>query len=255
MVTILTLKKGEKYDSNVVNNLYYSIKKNSTVPFRLLCYTDDPEGIIEEVDIELIHNPYEFPAHWHKVEFHKGEFAGIEHGEDVIVMDIDMLITQNIDDILTFPVSEKEFGAIYRWWSIRTNWCPINGGIQKFKHGTTHHIWKKFLSMAEYWPTYFSSIGQAAPPYMGEQNLIHHSIEECGLTRKYFPIDWFAKYNSIQTELQELWEANVRKTKYFDYGEFDPTIKIVHFSNARGKDNLINVEEEAWIKKYWYVGR
>lgn len=253
MINILTLKKGDTYDFRTVNNLYHSIKKNSTVPFRFWCYTDDEYGLLDDIIVEKMHYPDEFPAHWHKVEFHRGEFSGIEHGEDVIIMDIDMIILQNIDDILNFPITDKEFAVIERWWTIRSNWCPINGGLQKFKHGSTHHIWKKFIAMPEYWPGYFSSIGQAQAPYMGEQNFIHHSIEECGLTRKYFPLDWFAKYNTEQPELYELWENNVRPGKYFENGKFDPSIKIVHFSNARGKDNQMDLSKDPWLKDYFLV--
>jgi hypothetical protein len=250
MINILTLKRGEKYSSSTVNTLFSSIKKHSTVPFRFICYTDNPDNLDKEINIEVLKNPEEFPAHWHKLKFHQPGFANIDTGEDILILDIDLVILQNIDDILNFPVSEKEFATIERWWTIRQNWCPINGGVQKFKSGSTNHFWKKFSSMSEYWPTFFPSIGQADPPFMGEQNFIHHSIEEAGLARKYFPIDWFAKYNPDQFELQELWEKNVRKTKYFYREDFDPSIKIVHFSNAGGKDNFVDPNRDKWVNKF-----
>lgn len=253
MTIILTLKKGKKYSSDIVNNLYYSILKNSTVPFRLLCYTDDETGLDKSITTLKINNPNQFPVHWHKLEFHKERFAGIQPGTDVIIMDIDMIILQNIDDILTYPVNKKEFGAIFRWWSMRTNWCPINGGFQKFKHGTTDYIWKKFIEKPDYWPTYYPSIGEAAPPYMGEQNFIHHNIENCGLERKYLPMDWFAKYNPLQPELFDFWKEKIRDTDYFKDGEFDPSIKIVHFSNAKGKHNSFDNYSNSWIKNYIHV--
>lgn len=250
MVTILTLKKGNVYPSSLVNNLFYSIQKHSTVKFKFLCYTDDPVGLDPNIYVEKIKNPDEFPVHWHKLEFHRTGFAGLEYGEDIIIMDIDMIITQNIDDILTYPVNEKEFAAVFRWWSMRTNWCPINGGFQKFKSGATNHIWKKFISMPQYWAKHFSSIGQAEPPYMGEQNLIHHSIEECGLTRKYFPLEWFAKYNPLQPEISEYWDKSVGTGTYFDGKEFNSAIKIVHFSNAKGLQNSVEKHKDLWLKKY-----
>lgn len=253
MVTILTLKKGEKYSSNVVNNLYLSILKNSTVPFKLLCYTDNAKGLNSNILVEEIKNPDEFPAHWHKLEFHKPGFAGLKPQEDVIIMDVDMLILKNIDSILDFKVSSDEFGAIYRWWSKRTNWCPINGGFQKFKHGTTEHIWTKFNRNPDLWPTYYSSIGEAEPPYMGEQNFIHHNIEASGLKRKYLPVEWFAKYNTLQPELFDYWKEKVKDSKYFDNGTFDSSIKIVHFSNAKGQHNSIDKISDNWIKKYMHT--
>lgn len=253
MVTVLTLKKGNKYSSNIVNNLFYAIKNNSTVDFRMICYTDQPEGLDKNITVEIILEPDEFPAHWHKLEFHKPGFAGLNFLDDVIIMDIDMIILQNIDDILNFPVSKEEFGAIYRWWSKRTNWCPINGGFQKFKHGTTEHIWNKFYRKPNFWPTYYSSIGEAEPPYMGEQNFIHHNIEACNLKRSYLPIEWFAKYNPLQPELHDYWKEKVKNSEYFNNGIFDPLIKIVHFSNAKGQHNSIEEHSDSWIKKYMYV--
>tara|TARA_S200002703_G_scaffold31439_3_gene27513 strand:- start:14272 stop:15030 length:759 start_codon:yes stop_codon:yes gene_type:complete len=252
-MNILTLKKGNKYNSSIVNNLYLSIKKNSSIEFNFFCYTDDTDGLLESIIPVIINNPEEFPVHWHKIEFHKAGFAGIKPNEDVIIMDIDMIILQNIDDILTFPVKENEFGAIFRWWSMRTNWCPINGGFQKFKHGSTDFIWRKFIEKPNYWPTYYSSIGEAAPPYMGEQNFIHHNIENCGLERKYLPLDWFAKYNPLQPELFDFWKEKIRDTDYFKNGKFDPSIKVVHFSNGKGKHNSMELHNDKWLKKYWYV--
>ena len=42
---VVCLKYGDKYSADYVNKLYNGVKRNLTVPFEFVCYTEDPKGI------------------------------------------------------------------------------------------------------------------------------------------------------------------------------------------------------------------
>ena len=64
MMNFLTIKWGDKYSSDYVNNLYHMVKKNYTGEFRFICYTDDATNLECEVhpipDDDLLHPKYYF---------------------------------------------------------------------------------------------------------------------------------------------------------------------------------------------------
>ena len=230
MLNILTLKIGNKYSSEDVNKLFLGILNNTSVPFNMICYTEDPTGLDERIKGVLIKEPTLYKLQWHKVKFHKKGFAGIKEGEECIILDLDLKILKNIDEILDFEIKENEFGVIYRWWSDRTHQCPINGGFQKFRSGKSNYIWETFKNNFSYWQEYYIEKGEAFGPVNGEQNFIHNHIELAGLKRKYLPKDWFAKsnLNLNKSYIQPLWQKNVRNTDFLT----DPSIKIIHYSDG-----------------------
>ena len=53
MISISTLlKKGPKYGTEDVNNVFRGLKKHTTKPFKFYCYTDyDTEFLDEDINI------------------------------------------------------------------------------------------------------------------------------------------------------------------------------------------------------------
>ena len=234
MIHILTLKVGTKYSSNVVNNLYKELKYHSTTPFKFWCYTENKKGLDPDIKIINLTNPEKYKLQWHKVKFHKTNFANIPMGDDCIIMDIDMKILQDVDAILNFPINKNEFGCVYRWWSDRTHQCPINGGFQKFKMGSSNMIWKLFEEKPDFWQPYYINRDEAFGPVNGEQNFIHNHIEAIGLKRKYLPLEWFGKHNEnlLENYIKPLWNQKVSKEPYMKDNNFNKNIKIIHYSNG-----------------------
>ena len=58
MTSICTLlKKGPKYGTKDVNNIFRSLKKHTTKPFKFYCYTDyDTEFLDEDINIIELEN-------------------------------------------------------------------------------------------------------------------------------------------------------------------------------------------------------
>jgi hypothetical protein len=248
VIHILTLKVGTKYSVDYVNRLYNSIKRNTTKEFKLYCYTEDKKGLHSDINVIQLNNPDEFKLQWHKLKFHKINFGGISTGEKCLILDIDWIITGNIDDILGYDLPERTFGCFERWWSNLRSFCKINGGFQMFYMGDTHQLWTTFKKAPEHWQEYYIKEGLASGPVNGEQNFIDTHIT---LDRSWLPMEWFAKHHEDEYfKIQLNWHMEVNKKEpYFMSGEFCDTVKMVHFSNA---DNNMELIQEDWINDYWY---
>ena len=247
MINILTLKVGDKYFSQYVNNLYYSIKRNSTVDFNFYCYTEDSSGLVSDIKTVDIKDPNEFKLQWHKLIFHKNGFAGIEEGSTCIILDIDWIVINNLDDILNYNLPENTFGCFERWWSNLRHFCKLNGGFQMYRMGETNYLWQKFIEDPEYWQQYYIETGQCEGPVNGEQNFIDNHV----INKHWLPMEWFAKYHDIDyLKIQKNWNQFVNSEEPFMMGgDFCDTIKMVHFSNA---NNLIHNSDDNWVFDYWY---
>ena len=95
-----TTKKNQKYSSKHVNALYEMILKNVTVPFRFICVTDDPAGIIPEVEIIPLWEEFRSKGGcFVRLVCFKKDFALF--GERFWSIDLDCVIIGNIDHLLT----------------------------------------------------------------------------------------------------------------------------------------------------------
>ena len=248
MIHILTLKVGTKYSADYVNKLYNSIKRNTSEEFKLYCYTDDNKGVHSDITVIQLNNPDEFKLQWHKLKFHKINFGGIPTGEKCLILDIDWIVTGNLDEILGYDLPERTFGCFERWWSNLTHLCKINGGFQMFYMGDTHPLWTTFNKTPQYWQEYYIKNGLADGPVNGEQNFIDMHVL---IDREWLPMEWFAKYEEVKLKgLQSNWSSKVGiADPFYMGGEFHETIKMVHFSDA---DNNMELVKDEWINDYWY---
>ena len=48
--TVACMKWGNKYGPDYVNKLYNMAKRNLTLPFTFVCFTDDADGLLPEID-------------------------------------------------------------------------------------------------------------------------------------------------------------------------------------------------------------
>lgn len=247
MINILTLKTGKKYSKDYVNILYSSIDRNSNIDFNFICYTDDPQGLYPDIQVVEIENPDSLQLQWHKMIFHKEGFAGILPGEKCLTLDIDWIITGDMDPILNYDLPIGNFGCFERWWSNKRHLCKLNGGLQMFYMGETNYLWEKFIENPNHWQKYYVENGFAEGPINGEQNF----IDQHAKNKIWLPMSWFAKYHKKDyMKIEGNWNKDVNPNEpYMIGGDFCETIKMVHFSNV---NNLIHNSDDDWVWDYWY---
>ena len=241
MLNVLTLKVGNKYSPHYVNRLYKGLKRNSTVPLEFFCYTENSEGLDKNIHVIPLTERNEIRQHWYKFDFHNMPFLT---GEKCFIMDIDVVVTGNIDGIINFDLPKGNFGACDKWWGGN----KINGGFQMFYQGETKYLRDEFLKNPEYWQHYYHRTGKS--PYLhGEQLFIVDHLKQ-DIT--FLPKEWFARYGMYKGKsgaaanvlLEEQWKQKCDShNKMIDYyGNINEKIKLVHFS---GVSNFIEHYDHA----------
>ena len=109
MYKIFVLYYEGKYTRDYVDNLYRSLKRNCSVDFTFIAYSDTP--VLCDQQILLT---YDLPikAHWHKLRFFDEGFTG---SGEIIVMDIDQIILKDITEMITYPCERNEIVSYDKW--------------------------------------------------------------------------------------------------------------------------------------------
>lgn len=138
-VHFVCLKWGTKYPASYVNRLYHMVNRNLTRPFRFHCLTEDAEGLepgIEHLPLQTS----ELTGWWYKLSLFQHDFFGLEG--DLIYLDLDVVITGNID----FLVEQPGNFIIIRNWSRNKMW---NSSVMRFRIGQHAQIWERFQAQQE----------------------------------------------------------------------------------------------------------
>ena len=245
-IKICTLYFEGKYTPDYVDRLYNSLKRNCTLPFEFICYSDNP-NVKADIVIPL---PKEtlIKQHWHKLTFFSPLFAYQNPGDEIIIMDIDQVIVGNVDEIIGHHVNKNELVSYKKWWG--DDGLDINGGFYKFKSGECQVIWDTYMQAPEDWQLSFFKNMTVHYKYFGEQNFVSHIAKKNNIEIVKIP---GYKIGKLTNDDKQNLMNNVRYCKKFDkdYMILDkphPDIKVVHFANPH---TTIHESKHEWIKDYW----
>lgn len=179
-IHVICLKWGTKYSSEYVNNLFAAIRRHSTIPINLYCFTDDANGItIPNIKIlPLPENNLE--GWWNKLYLFSKDLP-IPAGEKIVFFDLDTLVTSNIDDILLFePNSLVVLRDFYTGLakSVQGN-DNIGSGLMMWTHGNYQYVWDQFIEDPK-------SAMQEVHPH-GDQRWIQKVVEQRTYWQDIFP--------------------------------------------------------------------
>ena len=68
MVNVVCMKWASVYGPEYVNKLYRGVARNLTMPFRFVCFTEDPNGVDESVECKPL-PPIDLPPGYEKSAF------------------------------------------------------------------------------------------------------------------------------------------------------------------------------------------
>jgi hypothetical protein len=221
MIKICTVYFDGIYTPDYVSKLYRSLKSNTSLPFEFICLSDTDV----EADVVLPYNKHSnIKLHWHKLKFFSSQFANQNPGDEIIIMDIDQVITNNIDDLIGYPVSDNEFVSYGTWWPRK---LQVNGGFYKFKNGDVHY------------------------KYYGEQNYVNWKMHEKNIKVTKTPREWLGKYTDNTKDMIEMNKlySKLFNTDYMILDEVNKKIKVVHMN---GVGNTIHKYNQKFIKENWH---
>ncbi|MEP6343564.1 MAG: hypothetical protein ABJ275_09630 [Maricaulaceae bacterium] len=224
MQTIICMKWGTRYGSDFVNRLWRAIQRNTARPTRLVCFTDNPNGVDEAVDClplpeinlpkTLINTP------WRKLAVWQDPLADLQG--DVLFLDLDLVITGNLDELFDFEAGR--YCVIENW----TQKGQGNGNTSCFRFpvGKYSHIYDR----AHKDPLSVTS------QYRIEQLYISREIEDM----VFWPKSWCV---SFKHSLIPKWPMN-----FFKAPHLPRDTRMVAFTGKPDQDEAARGE---WPVKHW----
>ncbi|MFY0613830.1 MAG: hypothetical protein JXQ99_20030 [Hyphomicrobiaceae bacterium] len=113
--TIICMKWGTRYGPEYVNRLASMVRRNVTEPTRFVCFTDDPSGVDDDIELHplpVINIPDRVAwTPWRKLSVWQYPLADL--AGDVLFLDLDLVITGSLDDF--FDHRPGDYMAIDNW--------------------------------------------------------------------------------------------------------------------------------------------
>lgn len=146
MINILCVKWGSKYGHEYVNNLYAGISRNTTVNFKLHCFTEDSSSLNSDI---IIHDlPYKnLEGWWNKLYLFSNDIE-LTKGEKIFFIDLDTLIVGNIDQLLSHDCADLTVLRDFYEGKVSTTRGKNNvgSGLMAWYHGDYETIWTTFIN-------------------------------------------------------------------------------------------------------------
>jgi len=235
---IFCMKWGTLYGAEYVNRLHSMVKRNLTLDFKMVCFTDDEKGIIDEVDcypIPEIDVPGNLPERmWKKLTTLKGDLYGLNG--TALFLDLDVVIVDNID---CFFEADGDFRIIKDY--NKKHRITGNSSVYRFEIGEHPYVFDYFVKN-------FDTIRKE---HRNEQEYLTTAIHENGKL-KYWPKAWCPsyKYDCNSRIPFAFWKKPIipegAKVIIF-HGEINPPKAI---TGGRGKWYRY-VAPAPWVADHW----
>ena len=173
------MKWGDKFGADYVNNLYYMVEKNLTIPHRFVCFTDNPDGLTEGIEHRPLPelNDDGLPEKaWKKLGLFTEKLADLEG--TALFLDLDIVIRENIDDF--FKV-EGDF-LIIKDWDFPDDIIG-NSSVFRFEVNKYPHII----------PNFYNEGKDIRKRYKNEQAFLSHQMYEKGVLN-YWDKKWCVSF-------------------------------------------------------------
>ncbi len=249
-VNVLCFKWGTLYPADFVNRLHAGVTRFLKRPFRFVCVTDDPTGLVEGIDAvpfppapEGYHRPW--PDIFVKLLVFKDGFADLEG--PTLFLDIDQIITGDLDCF--FDYKPGEFCIIHNWieWHktiFRKRPNIGNSSCFRFEAGKSNHIYEKFLSEMH------QAVDRAF--YRTEQAYMTHAVGCENIN--WWPEGWV---QSFKRSCTRPWPINfflppkfVPGTKILCFhGNPSPEQAIVGYTGGKHPNTV--TRPAPWVKDLW----
>ena len=142
---VVCLKWGNKYSAEYVNKLNNMVKRNLTIDYEFVCFTENAAGIDKDIRIEPL--PL-IPATgwWFKPYFMSDK---LPLRGTLLYLDLDLIVFDNIDKLFTYQPN-KDFLIIRDFnRQVRKNWDRVNSSVFRLKIGSRKTAYEQYLKKQE----------------------------------------------------------------------------------------------------------
>lgn len=192
IVTILCVRFGNKYGREYVERLRNMVARHMTLPYEIVCLTDDQHPIDGVRSIVQPSANYA-KGWWHKVHMFD---PGLPIRGRILYFDLDVVIHNNIDRLATFLPAQ--FVGIHDFnRKFYANWINLNSSVMAWTHGTQSHIWNQFKNNPK-----------DAMRLPGDQDWIWKTSKD---RIKFWPKEWIQSYKWEIRSKEELVVLNGKR--------------------------------------------
>jgi hypothetical protein len=224
MYNIVCIKWGTKFSPEYVNRLFYGVRRNTTLPFAFHCFTDDVMGLHQDI---VTHDlPYKnIEGWWQKLYLFSNE---LPISGRVLFLDLDTLITGNIDHILSYPTG---FVVLRDMFAQKSE--NVGSAVMSFEIGKHEHLWTEFIK----------------DPQAAIQSLKPHGDQR-----------WIQRHQLSRLYWQDLFPGQIVSFKVQCRSGLPPTARMVCY---HGKPSIIEsittttatqrytIPPTPWVEDYW----
>ena len=214
---VICLKWGDKYSPDYVNKLYNAVERCLKLPHTFSCITEDDTGL--DPDINIIPIPeIGSEGWWYKLTVFDNSYYKFK--SSILFLDLDVVITDNIDNLFTFMGVNDFFRPD----------SSFNSSVFRFRPGVYDFIPERFKSLERLQDGKYQDKKKI---YAGDQNYITECIYPHQQHMNHvYPDDWVISYKrgGRQWAIQQ-----------------HPEAKVVCF---HGKPDPHELKDE-WILKHW----
>lgn len=195
-LTVLCVKFGTKYDRDYVERLRNMVSRNLTLDHEFVCLTDDKHSI--EGVRSIVQEPKNYRhLWWHKVHMFD---SGLELGRRVLYFDLDVIIHDNIDRLVT-NYQDQFLGIRDFNRKFHPGWKHLNSSVMSWTHGCEHSVYDDFISDIP-----------AATRLHGDQDWIwRHSKDRI----EFWPDQWIQSYKWEIRSKSDLTLGTATRTRNF----------------------------------------
>ena len=228
---IACLKWGNKYSSDYVNKLEQMVKRNCTINYEFICFTENKNGLNE--NIKTFNLPkLKADGWWYKPMF-LGNDLPIKG--TLLFLDLDVIVYQNIDKLFSYEPNKfvicRDFNR-----SIRQKWDRMNSSVFRVPIGKYDDLWKTFQKNTQ----------NEIQRNRGDQDWMFRNIKD----HKFWPDEWIMSYKWEMRDRRDLKiDAQTRKRNFTIDAppklHKDTSIAVFH-----GDPNPSDAND-SWVKKHW----
>ena len=178
-VNVVCMKWGDRYGPEWVNRLYAMVMRNTTWNVRFVCFTDNFDGIRDEVECQPmpeVNFDQSLGKYWPKLGLMQKDLGGLDGM--TLYLDVDLVILGSIDPLLSHP---GRFLIIQEWKDPHLGYG--NSSVVRYFIGHETAVLDRF---------YATPAQVIADDYdYKEQNFLTKNVDEA----TFWPAEWCVPFN------------------------------------------------------------
>lgn len=226
MITVCCVLWGDKFSTDYVHHLKAGVERNTTVPHEFVCYSDRQ---IEGVRTVILKEGME--SWWNKLQLFDGRITG-----RIVYLDLDTLITNNIDWLLEY---DGRFAAIEDLGSVNSHQPHLKGklqsGIMSWDSTDMTWVYNEFKFLRSKVTTVFRGDGEYLDSVIGKFNRV--------LLQSVYP-------NEIKSYKYQVYPNKLEGASIIC---FHGRPSIIQSMSETINTPMGNYEPQKWVSDFWRI--